>query len=138
MEWKSFAELLVEIVDCFVLKLSWCVLARQPHSPLDLEEKLGLVGRDLFHGQMTLYKLFVTRPGLGFANYRIPLEVLFLCSAGAHPVGGLSGLSGYGAAWEILRDSKVLIGVFSVSSAALAKGRQHDTWAGQFDSWHFR
>jgi phytoene dehydrogenase-like protein len=105
-EREAFADLVVETVDRYAPNFSGSVMARQLHSPLDLEEKFGLLDGDIFHGQMSLDQLFSARPVLGFANYRMPLEGLYLCGAGAHPGGGVSGLPGRGAAREILRDIK--------------------------------
>ena len=105
-EREAFADLVVETVDRYAPNFSKSILARQLLSPLDLEEKFGLLDGDIFHGQMSLDQLFSARPVLGFADYRMPVEGLYLCGAGAHPGGGVSGLPGRGAAREILRDHK--------------------------------
>jgi phytoene dehydrogenase-like protein len=73
-------------------------------SPLDLEEKLGLAGGDIFHGALGLDQLWAARPMLGYGAYRTPLKCLYLCGSGAHPGGGVTGLPGHNAAREILRD----------------------------------
>jgi phytoene dehydrogenase-like protein len=73
-------------------------------SPLDLEEKLGLAGGDIFHGALGLDQLWAARPMLGYGDYRTPLKCLYLCGSGAHPGGGVTGLPGHNAAREILRD----------------------------------
>jgi len=80
------------------------VIARQVLSPLDLERHFGLIDGDIFHGQMTPDQLFSARPVLGHADYRMPLPGLYLCGAGAHPGGGVSGLPGRNAAAAIVRD----------------------------------
>jgi phytoene dehydrogenase-like protein len=73
-------------------------------SPFDLEEKLGLVGEDIFHGALGLGQLWAARPVLGYGDYRTPLKSLYLCSSGAHPGGGVTGIPGRNAAREIFRD----------------------------------
>ena len=55
---------------------------------------------------LTLDQIWSARPVLGHANYRTPVERLYLCAAGAHPGGGVSGLPGHNAAREIARDLK--------------------------------
>ncbi len=50
--------------------------------------------------------MFATRPVLGSANYRLPLQGLYLCGSGAHPGGGVTGAPGHNAAREIIRDLK--------------------------------
>jgi phytoene dehydrogenase-like protein len=72
-------------------------------SPLDLEERFGLVDGDIFHGAMRLDQLWAARPVLGFGDYRTPVRGLWLCGAGAHPGGGVTGLPGWNAARAILR-----------------------------------
>jgi len=81
------------------------IIARQIHTPLDLERKFGLVGGDIFHGRLSLEQLFSARPVLGHGDYRMPLRNLYLCGSGAHPGGGVTGLPGRNAAREILRDA---------------------------------
>jgi phytoene dehydrogenase-like protein len=73
-------------------------------SPLDLEREFGLVGGDIFHGQLSLDQLFSLRPLLGYARYRGPLRGLYHCGSGAHPGGGVTGAPGHNAAVEIRRD----------------------------------
>jgi phytoene dehydrogenase-like protein len=73
-------------------------------SPLDLEREFGLIGGDIFHGQLSLDQLFSMRPLWGYADYRGPLRGLYHCGAGAHPGGGVSGAPGHNAAREIVRD----------------------------------
>ena len=81
------------------------IVASQILSPLDLEREFGLVGGDIFHGRLSLDQLFSARPVLGHADYRSPLEGLYLCGSGAHPGGGVTGAPGHNAAREILRDA---------------------------------
>ena len=80
------------------------VVAHSALSPLDLEEKLGLAGGEIFHGALGLDKLWAARPMLGYGDYRTPLKNLYLCGSGAHPGGGVIGVPGHNAAREILRD----------------------------------
>jgi phytoene dehydrogenase-like protein len=82
------------------------VVGRQALSPLDLERRFGLIGGDIFHGKMSLDQLFSNRPLLGHADYRMPLAGLYLCGAGAHPGGGVTGIAGHNAAQAILKDRK--------------------------------
>jgi phytoene dehydrogenase-like protein len=83
-------------------------IARQIHSPLDLERKFGLVGGDIFHGHMSLDQLWAARPVLGHGDYRSPIKGLYMCGSGTHPGGGVTGAPGHNAAHEIIRDRSVL------------------------------
>jgi phytoene dehydrogenase-like protein len=80
------------------------VIAHSALSPADLEREFGLVGGDIFHGALTLDQLWSARPLLGYADYRGPIEGLYLCGAGAHPGGGVTGAPGHNCAREVLRD----------------------------------
>ncbi|CAN1722499.1 Pyridine nucleotide-disulfide oxidoreductase domain-containing protein 2 [Hyphomicrobium sp. 1Nfss2.1] len=103
-EKEAFADLVIETVTRHAPNFKAAVLARQVLSPLDLEERFGLVDGDIFHGALSLDQLFSTRPRLGYANYRLPLGGLYLCGSGAHPGGGVTGAPGHNAAREIIRD----------------------------------
>ncbi len=82
------------------------VIARQVITPADLEANYGLSGGHIFHGEMALDQLFITRPLLGWARYRTPVKGLYLCGSGTHPGNGITGASGFNAAREILKDVK--------------------------------
>ncbi|MGQ0558053.1 MAG: phytoene desaturase family protein [Sphingosinicella sp.] len=91
-------------VDRFAPGFAASVVGRTALSPLDLERRFGLVGCDIFHGKMTLSQLFSARPLLGHADYRMPLNGLYLCGSGAHPGGGVTGAPGHNAAQAVIAD----------------------------------
>jgi phytoene dehydrogenase-like protein len=82
------------------------ILARQVLTPLDLERTYGLTEGNIFHGDLTLEQLFFMRPVPGWSQYRTPIAGLYLCGAGAHPGGGVTGAPGHNAAHQVLRDVK--------------------------------
>jgi phytoene dehydrogenase-like protein len=73
-------------------------------TPVDLEKTYGLSGGHIYHGEPSLDQLFTMRPIIGHAQYRAPIDGLYLCGGGTHPGGGLTAGSGQNAAREILRD----------------------------------
>lgn len=73
-------------------------------TPLDLEQSFGLAEGNVYHGEMTLDQLFFMRPVPGASRYSTPVRGLYLCGAGAHPGGGVTGVPGFNAAREILRE----------------------------------
>jgi phytoene dehydrogenase-like protein len=79
------------------------IVARQVITPYDLEQRYGLTGGHIFHGDLALDQFFVTRPLLGWARYRTPIRHLYLCGSGTHPGTGVNGRSGALAAKEILK-----------------------------------
>jgi phytoene dehydrogenase-like protein len=82
------------------------IVARQVLTPLDLERTYGLTEGNIFHGDLRLEQLFFMRPVPGWAQYRTPIRGLYLCGAGAHPGGGVTGAPGRNAAQQALRDWK--------------------------------
>jgi phytoene dehydrogenase-like protein len=73
-------------------------------TPLDLERTYGLTEGNIFHGDLRIGQLFSMRPVPEWSRYRTPVDGLYLCGAGAHPGGGVTGAPGYGAAHAVLRD----------------------------------
>ena len=103
-EREAAANLIVDTVTKHAPNFKASIIARQIHSPLDLERKFGLIGGDIMHGHMSLDQLWAARPVLGHGDYRSPIKGLYMCGAGTHPGGGVTGAPGHNAAHEILRD----------------------------------
>src|SRR5262245_46931478 len=101
---ERVADLMIDTVNAYAPNFRSAVLGRQIMSPLDLERTFGLIGGDISHGAMSLDQLFSARPMLGYGNYRGPLTGLYMCSAGTHPGGGVTGAPGHNAAREVLAD----------------------------------
>jgi phytoene dehydrogenase-like protein len=98
------ADMIIDTVNDWAPSFKAAVLGRMILSPLDLERRFGLTGGDIMHGHMALDQLWAARPLLGHASYRAPIKGLYMCGAGTHPGGGVSGNPGRNAAREILRD----------------------------------
>jgi phytoene dehydrogenase-like protein len=98
------ADHVIDLVNRHAPNFKASVLGRRVLSPLDLEREFGLTGGDIFHGALSLDQLYSARPLLGHADYRGPLAGLYMCGAGTHPGGGVTGLPGHNAAREIVRD----------------------------------
>jgi phytoene dehydrogenase-like protein len=79
---------------------------RQTLSPLDMERLFGATGGHALHGDMGDHQMFVMRPVRGWASYRMPVRGLYLCGAGTHPGGGISGANGTNCAREVIRTAK--------------------------------
>ncbi len=101
---EEVADLMLDTVERHAPGFKASVLGRQIKSPLDLERDFGLIGGDIFHGALSLNQLFSARPMLGQANYRGALPGLYLCGAGTHPGGGVTGAPGHNAARAVLAD----------------------------------
>ncbi len=101
---ETVADLMIDVVDGWAPGFKASVLGRLALGPRDLERRFGLVGGDIFHGRLTLDQLFSARPVLGHADHRMPVPGLYLCGAGAHPGGGVTGAPGHNAAKAVLKD----------------------------------
>jgi phytoene dehydrogenase-like protein len=107
-DWDSLretaADRIIDTVNAHAPNFKSSIIARQIHTPLDLERKFGLTAGDIFHGALGLDQLWAARPVLGHGNYRGPLKGLYMCGSCTHPGGGVTGLPGRNAAREILKD----------------------------------
>jgi phytoene dehydrogenase-like protein len=107
-DWNSrrqeFVDMVVSVLSDFAPNLKQLIVQRQVLTPLDLEQTYGLDGGHIFHGEQSLDQFFLFRPLIGWAQYRTPLKGLYLCGAGTHPGGGITGRSGANAAREIIQD----------------------------------
>lgn len=109
-DWNSrreeFADSVVDALATYAPKLKGLIVARQVITPMDLEQTYGLSGGHIHHGEQTLDQSFTFRPIIGWAQYRTPIKGLYLCGAGTHPGGGVTGGPGANAAREIIKDFK--------------------------------
>lgn len=103
---KSLGETVVRTIAQYAPNLPELILTHQIITPHDLEEKYGLTGGQIFHGELALDQFFTMRPLLDWARYRTPIQNLYLCGSGTHPGAGLTGGSGANAAREILKELK--------------------------------
>lgn len=109
-DWNSrreeFADNAIELLAQYAPDIKSMIVARQLITPFDLEQTYGLSGGHIHHGEQTLDQFFTFRPLIGWAQYRTPIKGLYLCGAGTHPGGGVTGGSGANAAREIVKDCK--------------------------------
>ena len=103
-EREAAADAVIDTVTRYAPNFKRSVIARSVLTPLDLERKFGLHRGDIMHGVMSLDQLWAARPVLGHGDYRAPIRNLYMCGAGSHPGGGVSGMPGHNAAREIIRD----------------------------------
>jgi phytoene dehydrogenase-like protein len=105
---EQVADHIIDTVTQYAPNFRDAILGRMVLSPLDLERTFGLVGGDIMHGRMSLDQLWAARPVLGAGSYRAPIKGLYMCGAGTHPGGGVTGAPGHNAAREILFDRSLL------------------------------
>ena len=106
-DWQAARERLeknvIATIEQYAPGISSLIEHRQVLTPLDFEAVYGLTGGHILHGEPALDQLFTMRPVLGWAQYRTPIDGLYLCGAGTHPGGGVTGAPGRNAARAIAR-----------------------------------
>ena len=105
-EWSHARDVLLDRVlaalEPYAPGLRALVVAAEVITPPDLEAHYGFHGGHIFHGELALDQLLISRPLLGYSRYDSPVRGLYLCGAGTHPGGFLTGASGKLAAREII------------------------------------
>ena len=105
-EENAAAATIIATVEAYAPGFRASIIGSQILSPKGLERKFGLMGGDIMHGHMSLDQLWSARPMLGHGGYRGPIENLYMCGAGTHPGGGVTGAPGHNAAAVVLRDAR--------------------------------
>lgn len=90
-------------IDSYCPGFSNSIVAHELLTPQDIASKYGVSGGHWHHGELALDQMMMMRPTYEAAQYRTPIRGLFLCSAGSHPGGGITGVPGHNAAREILK-----------------------------------
>jgi phytoene dehydrogenase-like protein len=98
------ADTIIDTVETYAPGFRASILGQMILSPKGLERKFGLVGGDIMHGAMSLDQLWAARPMLGHGAYKGPLKGLYMCGAGTHPGGGVTGAPGHNCAAEVLAE----------------------------------
>lgn len=101
---EELGDLVVEKIGRYAPNVPDAVVARRVLSPWDLQQTFGITEGNIFHGDIAADQLFFQRPVLGWSGYRTPISGLYVCGAGTHPGGGVTGAPGYNSAHAILRD----------------------------------
>jgi phytoene dehydrogenase-like protein len=101
---EQFGDRVVATISEYAPGFDSSVIHREVLAPVDLESRFGLVGGNIFHGEMSLDQMFSLRPTALAGAYATPVRGLYLCGSGAHPGGGVMGAAGRNAARVIARD----------------------------------
>jgi phytoene dehydrogenase-like protein len=118
---ERIADEAIERISQHLPELKDTIVHREVLSPLDFERRFNMTGGHPLHGEMGFDQLFSLRPTRGYANYRTPVENLYLCGAGTHPGGGVTGANGRNAAQKVLRDHPAEGGRFAALRARVSR-----------------
>lgn len=106
-ERDSFKKNVFDVIHRFAPGFEDDVIEAQFLLPRDMEGIVNLPQGHIFHGELAPDQLFFQRPVSGYADYRTPVERLYVCGSSMHPGGGVSGLPGHNAAREIMKDMRI-------------------------------
>jgi len=98
-----FFKRVLKIIDEYAPGFSSTIEHAEMLTPVDLEKRYSITGGNIFHGEMAIDQMFSLRPAARYANYKTPVENLFLCGSGTHPGGGVMGAPGHNAAMAMLK-----------------------------------
>jgi phytoene dehydrogenase-like protein len=105
-ELEAYADRVIDGYTELAPNFKASILHRQVVSPYEMEHEYGLIGGNIFHGELSLEQLFHMRPAPGYADYRSPIAGLYQASSATHGGGGVCGIPGHHAARAILKDRK--------------------------------
>jgi phytoene dehydrogenase-like protein len=105
-ELDAYADRLIELYDQVAPGFKSSITHRDIVGPYEMERDYGLIGGNIFHGELSLEQLFHMRPAPGYADYRTPIAGLYNGSSGTHAGGGVCGIPGWQAARAALADKK--------------------------------
>jgi phytoene dehydrogenase-like protein len=104
VEKDNFQRNVLGVMDRFAPGFSSDIIGGQFLIAPDIENIVHLPQGHIFQGELSADQLFFQRPVPHYADYRSPIKGLYLCGASTHPGGGVSGINGYNAARELLKD----------------------------------
>ena len=104
---EAYADRLIDRVNEVAPNFKGSILHRQIIGPKQMQDEWGLIGGNIFHGELTVDQLFHMRPAPGYADYRTPIAGLYQASSATHAGGGVTGMPGHHCVREILKDRKL-------------------------------
>ena len=105
-ELEAYADRVIQAYDDVAPGFRESIVARQVIGPHDMETEWGLIGGNIFHGELSADQLFHMRPAPGYADYRTPIAGLYQCSSATHAGGGVCGIPAYNCVREIRKDRR--------------------------------
>ena len=107
-ELDAYADRVIDGYDELAPGFKDSVLHRQVIGPHEMQTEWGLVGGNIFHGELSAEQLFHLRPAPGYADYRTPVRGLYQASSATHGGGGVCGIPAWNCVREIVKDVKAM------------------------------
>jgi len=106
-ELEQYADRAIDVYTELAPNFKSAIIDRQIIGPYDMEQELGLIGGNIFHGELSVDQLFHMRPAPGYADYRTPIKSLYHGSCATHAGGGVNGIPGWQAFKMAVKDKAV-------------------------------
>jgi phytoene dehydrogenase-like protein len=103
---SAYADRVIARVEAVAPGFTGSILHRQVIGPHQMQQEYGLVGGNIFHGELSLGQMFHARPAAGYADLRTPLRGLYQAGSGTHGGGGVTGIPGRNVVRQILADAR--------------------------------
>jgi len=100
----AYADRVIARVDAVAPGFTDSILHRQVIGPFEMEHEYGLVGGNIFHGELSANQLFHMRPAPGYADFTTPIRGLYQASSATHGGGGVTGIPALQAVRRLLKD----------------------------------
>jgi phytoene dehydrogenase-like protein len=104
----AYADRVIARVDAVAPGFTSSIMHRQVIGPYDMEHEYGLVGGNIFHGELSPDQMFHMRPAPGYADFRTPIRGLYQASSATHGGGGVTGIPGLHATRQIMHDRRAI------------------------------
>ena len=105
-ELQAYADRMIDCYNEVAPNFKSSILHTDIVGPYEMEHEYGLIGGNIFHGELSLEQLFHMRPAPGYADYRTPVPRLYYASSATHAGGGVCGIPGMQAAKAAIADKK--------------------------------
>jgi phytoene dehydrogenase-like protein len=105
-ELSAYADRVIARLEAVAPGFTSSVLHRQVIGPHQMQEEYGLVGGNIFHGELSLGQMFHARPAAGYADLRTPVRGLYQAGSATHGGGGVTGIPGRNVVRQILADRR--------------------------------
>ena len=103
-ELEKYADRIIDGYTELAPNFKKSVLHRQVLGPWDMEQDIGLIGGNIFHGELSAEQLFHMRPAPGYADFRTPIRNLYQASSATHGGGGVTGIPAFQAFRQLMKD----------------------------------
>jgi len=124
-ELTAYADRVLARMEVVAPGFTSSVLHRQVIGPHQMEQEYGLVGGNIFHGELSLGQLFHARPAAGYADLRTPVAGLYQAGSATHGGGGVTGIPGRNVVHQVLADRRAdQVRRRAASLTAAARGRR--------------